>query len=43
MAATVLGGVLFVALRVRSGSIVAPVVAHRLVNSLELVASYLAA
>ena len=41
--ATALGGVLFAALRVRTGGIVAPVVAHGLLNSLALVASYLAA
>ena len=41
--ATALAGVLFTALRVRTGGIVAPVVAHGLVNSLALVASYLAA
>ena len=41
--ATALGGVLFAALRTRTGGIVAPVVAHGLVNSLALVASYLAA
>ena len=40
--ATALAGVLFTALRMRTGGIVAPVVAHGLINSLALVAAYLA-
>ena len=40
--ATAAAGLLFTALRVRSGGVIAPVVAHGLINSLALLAAWLA-
>ena len=40
--ATAVGGLLFVALRLRTGGILAPVLTHGLISSLALVAAYLA-